>query len=219
MASIWIPELNAVFVHIPRCGGTTIVRTLEEARIRFEPAKGAGSHNLPQRYDHPGAFRFTFVRHPLTWYESVYLGFSPSWKFQEQKPQPALFTERTWSPIRLVSRQLLSKSFPEFIRCMLDTEPGFLSRIYEGYVGLPGVPNVQAVGRLESLQADLAAILRRLGWNGSLPTVPPQNVTETDCRPAWNDQYKAQTVRAEMHAIRRFYADDSQSPFFCDEVW
>lgn len=208
--SVYLPDYQALFVHAPRCGGTWVKRVLNAADVRMEPARGAGNHNLTERYDHPGAYRFTFIRHPLAWYESAWMGLHSSWPARADVPP--LFEERAFSPFRLLSRNCSAAAFPDFIQAVLEHEPGFWTRMVEWYVGPPGAPKVNAVGRQEALAAHLATILGKVGWQGLLPERGRENAGEGE-RPAWPEGLKRDLLAAEAAGVRRWYGENATLNF------
>ena len=214
--SLFLPELNALFIHIPKTGGTWVKRVLLESGLECLPAVGAGSHNLTWRYEHPGTRKFAFVRHPLTWLESAWRGLHESWP--NQQPSPVLFNERAFTPIRLLTRTCGELDFGSFVRAVLDREPAFVTRMYEWYIGPCGAPLVEMVGRMESLAEDLSQILASLGFQGSLPGTNPANVGSGE-QPEWNATYRDMVEHSEVGSIRRFYAAGSSGPFICKETW
>ena len=147
--------------------------------------------------------RFCFVRNPLDWYESAWRGLSQGWP--ARRAIAPLHRERSWSPIRFLTYLAGARDFNEFISTILRDQPGFVSRMYEWYVGPPGYPRIEFVGRMESLAADLHLILRFLGWNGTLPDITAVNAGEQP-RPEWDAGLRAKVEAAEVVGIRRWYS-------------
>lgn len=217
--SVSLPGIGAVFLHVPRTGGTWVKAAVEAAGIRTEHAKGCGSHNLPERYSDQG-FRFCFIRHPLAWYESVWHGFHSVWP--QGRESPALFTERAFSPIRLLTRTCGEREFPDFIRAVLGRQPGFWTRMCEWYVGAPGVPKVDAVGRQEALASHLHAILAKVGFRGDLPAVPRQAASEGPFQASWDANLRDELLASEATGLRRWYPGwpiVPAEPDFMGETW
>ena len=202
--AVWLPELDAVFLHIPKAGGTWVKAALAASGLRCEPAGGAGDHQLPDAYRKAGK-RFAFVRHPLTWLESAWRGLHGSWP--NRRDVPPLHRERTWSPIRNLTYLAGDADFNGFVETLLANQPGFVTRMYEAYIGPPGYPRVDWVGRKESLGADLQTILTGLGWRGSLAIVPPANEGPPGPAPVWHPVLQSRFLAAERPSVLRWYQE------------
>lgn len=199
--ALFLPELNALFIHIPKCGGTWVKETLAASGIKCEPARGPGAHGLPMSYDHPGARKFCFVRHPWPWYESVWRGLHTSWP--DRREVAPLHREKTWSPIRFSTYLLSARTFPGFIQAVIEEQPAFCSRMFEWYIGPPGFPLVDYVGCCEDAAHDLQTILGWLGWRGILASVPEANCGSGP-RPLWG-MGQVDKVEDMEFAIGRWY--------------
>lgn len=204
--SLYLPELDAVFIHVPKAAGTWVATVMDASGIKCEPAKGVGTHNLPSAYSDRGR-RFMFVRNPMTWYESAWRGLHSSWP-QKQEVRP-LQRERSWSPIRYLTYLAGEADFESFIQTILDEQPGFCSRMFEWYAGPPGAPQVDFVGRAEHAREDLSTILKWLGWSGELADVPKANEGTGD-RPSWSVAQRGE-IEIREFAIDRWY--ESEGPF------
>ena len=202
--SLYLPGLNAVFIHIPKTGGSWVKEVLSKS-MKVEPAIGAGSHNLPWRYNHPGAKRFCFVRDPVTWLESVWMGLHSSWPHEGRGLDvPEMLNDRAFSPIRLLTMRCGERDFDTFIDNVLELEPGFVSRMYEWYIGPQGAPLVDFVGRMESIVADLSNALFHMGWDGDIEFTDPVNSCES-ARPNWDGRLKNDIISAERVGLQRWY--------------
>jgi hypothetical protein len=215
--ALFLPDQNLLILHIPRTGGTWIKSALSAWGVRWEHAHGPGEHNLPGAYEHPGAARAAFIRHPIPWLESMWRGLHQGWPVD--RPGSALVRERHWSANRLLGRLAGEREFPLFIKRLLEEQPGFVSRMVEWYVGPPGAPLVNFVGRQEHLDLHLRALLYRYGWSGEPTDVPRANIAEHPA-PDWNDSFKERVLAAEQPLLRRFYSDPSAVlPHVSGEVW
>lgn len=215
--ALYLPDQNLLILHLPRTGGTWIKGALSSWGVAFEPAEGLGEHNLPEAYEHPRAHRAVFVRHPIAWLESVWRGCHASWP--SRKESTALMRERYWSPMRVLSNLVSEPEFIWFQKRIVEEQPGLVSRMVEWFVGPPGWPKVDFVGRQEHLAAHLEQLLRRYGWAGAVKEVPRIGVGENPA-PDWNDDLKARVLAAEQPMLRRFYSDpENHSPAWTGEVW
>jgi len=201
--SVSLPGSDALFLHIPKTGGCWVEQALIQARTRNElPATIPGvtwRHSLLSMFKRRYRFVFTFVRHPLSWYESW-------WKFQAGIW--TIFEPGVWHPQRCLER-FQANDFSEFIRLCIKHEPGYVSRMYEWYIGPEGYEFVDFVGRQETLVDDLTLVLNMLGEafdHEQLFAVAPVNVSrKVHGEPVWDPALKRQILELEAPAIRRFY--------------
>ena len=123
--AIVLTEANALFVHIPKTGGTWVEHVLHRCGIETAPAPRAAEasvrHATPSQLLGNYRFRFTFVRHPFSWYESW-------WKYQAGVWQ--VFEPDVWHPQRVLE-PCASDDFLRFVRRCVEREPGYVSRMYE----------------------------------------------------------------------------------------
>lgn len=181
-------------------------KVLGDAGLIMQDAKGVGSHNLPSAY-RAGGRRFCFVRQPFEWYWSIWRGIQSGWP--DKREVLPLHSERSWSPIRMLTYLAGERNFPDFLKTVMSEQPGFASRMFEWYVGPPGSPQVQAVGRMENLVDDLAIILQQFGFKGTLASVDREN----DGPALWPmPKEDVALIKSEVVAYNRFYT--SPGPFF-----
>ena len=104
-----------------------------------------------------------------------------------------------------------SDDFSEFIRLCIEKEPGYVSRMYEWYIGPVGFEFAQFVGRHENLTDDLIRVLTLLDHSFDpeiLRRFDPVNVSLKLCgEPVWDPDLRRQMLALEAPAIRRFYPE------------
>jgi len=227
---------GAVFLHIPKTGGTWIKQVLQELDLIQAPLGHQHSdwdrsfwhdklhHDLKvaryilrrtirspkaQARMKPDCFKFCFVREPLLWYESY-------WRFMEsQNWNWTLWgNERDpykWHPCSMIN-ELGSPDFNTFMHRVNRKRPGFVTEMYGWYVR----PGIGFVGRQEFMHRDLLKVfsLMNLPFDSSkFESVPKRN--ESPVRvpiPVWDPVLRKATMRLEHTGYVRFgYAIDGES--------
>ncbi len=126
------------FVHVPKTGGTWVAvalkATISDLQEPVDP-KRRGHFTWDQLPNH---FRFGFVRDPVTWYAS-------HWRHRK--------THEDWNGSQVDEAIRKTRDFAGFVRTVTSEHPGFLSAMYEAFLGPPGA--VQFIGRYENLVDDL----------------------------------------------------------------
>jgi hypothetical protein len=144
------------------------------------------------------AFKFCFVREPLSWYESY-------WRFMQALQWKAWgdeFNPDQWHPIAALNG-LGHTDFNTFIRNVNRKRPGFVTELYGRYVRGDVV-----FGKQEDLEADLLTFVRRMGHlpgSMSLPAVPRINETPACIpKPVWDPALREETLRLEYAGYVRY---------------
>ena len=158
------------------------VSSLQEMKIAF-------FHAAPKDIFLPDKFRFCFVRHPLTWYQS-------QWAFH---------TVRKWRGNGEFVRLFRSDHFNEFVHKCTESRPGLVSAIYKKYDA------VSFVGKYESLAADLVKALHMAHEDfdeQALRATTPKNV-RAQCPDMWHkcqytEELKQLVLESEHEAIEKY---------------
>ena len=226
--SYYLPEKRALFLHVPRTGGTWIKEAMFQAGIPMNKWGRIGEPYRPKKHTIIPHIRpdlwarvgvvFAFVRHPVPYYVSVWRFATRSWADRPDKMQwavqerndPAAINEAIfrWKP-----------NFDEWLDEMLEEEPGWVTRWFERYVGPPGGEFCHFVGRTETIESDLERVMRMLGYGkqwdekreriaqihhakNRIRSVKAPNVEVTD-------EQRARIERSERVTIRRFFGDET----------
>jgi len=215
---------GAVFIHVPKAGGNWVREALRDqglwrCRIGYKhstPKRIADVwrfhrwqfiKHLPTRPDVTpaklrDAFKFCFVRNPVTWYESW-------WKFMAGDWHP--WEVGRWHPQRPIDN-CGDDDFNRFVENVLRERPGYVSEMYRWYVD-----GSDFIGRVERLAEDLQAALHASGTEidlKALKKVPAANVSEPRCGlPEWDPSVLRRVIDAESEAIGRFGYQEGVSRF------
>lgn len=194
------------FHHIPKSGGTWVKSVLVKLGLMTkhnlaQACPGIGRHGLIEHYRMNHDFRFSFVRHPIAWYESFF-------KFQYKKWR-AFEPEAKWHPQRSLEKYA-SDDFNEWMERVLKNEPGYVTRMFEWYLGPEGAERVDFIGQQENIRYHLQWALEYAGFQVSseqwrvLQNEPARNVSP-DITIEWDHALQERVLASEVPAIRRFY--------------
>ena len=228
MASLLKGE--ALFLHIPKTGGSWVRHVLRRQGLvkmewphphpdldrvmnlpRYYPlhfAKQSLKHRTLRLYrDVQESYKFCFVRHPHSWYESYWRFMRGlDWKHfhEERQEERAFVLKRPWHP-NAALEQMGPKPFDEFMSTVLRRYPGYLTQMY-GWYAPPD--EIDFVGGTESLVDDLVTVLNTLGLDFDEDEVRNTEKINTSPdrvdRPEWDDALRAKVRRMEAPVFERF---------------
>jgi hypothetical protein len=228
---------GAVFLHIPKTGGTWIKHVLQDLDLiqaplghqhsdwdrafwhdklhgdlkvmRYLVRRAIRSPRAQARIN-PDCFKFCFVREPLSWYQS-YWRFMESldWNWQAWGDEKNPYR---WHPCAMINC-LRSSDFNTFVHKVNKKRPGFVTEMYGWYVR----PGIGFVGRQEHLLEDMGMALALMGLQVGLEKKAPiARQNETPCHipvPQWDPVLRKKTLQLEYAGYSRFgYPVDGGSP-------
>lgn len=219
----FLKKSNALFQHIPRTGGTWIEQAIDLLEIDHLKWVDRQVGNIPNKHALLGHyvrrerrkvdFSFTFVRHPISYYEAIWL-----W-LKGLPPHKVNYLLETWSwhpKVEPACAFSQSDSFTGFCRRMLEDSPCWVTRLFEWYCGPEGGEIVNWIGRTETLQSDFQQVMRLLGYENKLQQVDLNSLGKVNShrckqRPVWDLGLKNELERLEKRVIRRFYGSQNMS--------
>ena len=170
---------SLVFRHIPKTGGGFVRHAIRELGL---PARACGSHMRSMAG--VGHQYFTAIRHPLTWYQSM-------WRYRMQSGWVGDFMPG--------DAAYVSDSFAEFVH---KATPGYYSQICDGYIDADTI-----IIRQESLVEDLIGLFKDERIKG----LPPTNVSSIEC--THTPKTIEKIVGSEADFIAKYYPSIIASTF------
>lgn len=202
---------NSVFIHTPKTAGQWVAAALDHAGLIVDtigPVHASPDEIVSTPAVNEREFTFTFVRHPASWYQSM-------WSHQMDEgwdaiDDPEWFTPRWvefWAEFTKTCR---SNSFDQFVRNCIDHYPsGLVSGLYETYTS-----ECDFVGRQEYLSTDLQIALDKAGerYNPArLLSTQPRNVRGQKPRRKSATGYTRDLIelvyKTEVNTIERYGYD------------
>lgn len=179
---------NSVFLHCPKTAGSWIVNVLTQVNISVIPLKiHMHCRHIPIKYH--DKFRFAFVRHPLTWYQSYFIhGINKGWSNDH------------------IDRHCKSLDFERFvINCIERFPQGYCSTILQDRY----FEKADFVGLFERLKPDLiqALDLAEEKFDKSIiKKMHPKNISNYQLIDvSYSTKLRERVMSVERNIITRFY--------------
>lgn len=202
---------SAVFLHIPRTGGSFIEKALQECTVRTSRwTKNKAVGNVPRKHVtkdllNPEAIKkidhyFAFVRDPITYYPSV-------WMWLKRSVSEKIFNW-DWHPLGDPA-SVWDDDFNEWARRMAEEKPAWAFRLFEKYCGTEENPICSFVGRTERIEKDFCSFCSDvLGydtryWPMILAEMGRKNVARSH-RPGWEADALDAVYASEADFYRRW---------------
>ena len=142
-------KYKCIFVHIPKCGGTSIEKTLN-GRIWRHAHVSLSNYKRRFNNKYPKYFKFTFVRNPWDKFASEYRWFTNS---------------KYAYPVGHVKRYYRPMSFEQFLDAFLKFpyDKGDSSHRLSYTSMLNPIEDIDFIGRFENYEEDLRKVYETLG--------------------------------------------------------
>jgi len=227
MMSWYLPEKRALMLHVPRTGGTWVKEAMHLTGIPLLKWGTIGPQYRPRKHTilghmHPELltkidYIFSFVRHPVDYYVSV-------WRFTTRSvdiwPEKMRLVFEQNNPAAISEGVLCWKpDFDEWLDEMLEEEPGWVTRWFERFVGPPRGEFCHFIGRTKTIEQDAKEVMNILGygknWNEARKQIElihhaKNRIRETKAphfKPT--EEQRKRIERSERVTISRFFGEDT----------
>ena len=215
-----------LFQHIPRTGGTWTEAAIARGNIPSSSWLMKQAKHLPKKHAllshynrnqlHQIRRVFTFVRHPIAYYEST-------WKWMRIHGTNVNRFDRTWHPFLSAAVQYRESGggFDDWVFLMLSREPLWFTRLIEQYVGPKGGEFCNFIGRTESLNADFIKAMEhfKIPLDDEKKTAIRALQQENDIRyeVQWSGDLMSKMLESEQSVVDRFYGEETLNRrVYCD---
>ncbi len=232
-------KCGAVFLHVPKTGGSWVENALdaigqthrrlcykhadmtrvmhhekfEKVKLRHVWKRWRQDRRAGLRVSRSShaPYRFCFVRHPLTWYESW-------WRFLESRNWRTFGREgfaEQWHPNSPLNG-LGDHDFNQFVWNVVRSRPGYVTELYSRYTE----ERIDFIGKQETLVDDFVHVMKQLNVDFDeemVRNLPRENVSAgSEKGVTWDPELRALVTRLEYSALVRYgYAEEatlSKSP-------
>lgn len=200
---------RTLFLHIPKTGGMWVKRALEVGGVAYQEI-GTTHEHFPQLLQKEEQsffsqkFIYTFVRHPLTWYQS-------RWAFR---------IKHGWQLKHPLDYNAASNDFRIFVDNVLNYKPdGWCSWLFSQYIDTYPLP-IHFIGKMENLVDDFLQVMLESGESineDKVRAIEHINHSRMDNRGSsywarYTYELLDRVVTAEEYIINAYYRDMSINP-------
>jgi hypothetical protein len=150
---------KAIFFHMPRTGGTWLLKLLN---AHFECGSIGLKHTSPSQFLKvmPGStkYRFSFTRNPVNWYISKFS--SPTHIRRLKNEQQSTFADT--NPVFVTDATDANETFQDWVGRHLSERPGWLSNFHEWFYG-KNYEFIDYIGTYENQISDLRQVFKNCG--------------------------------------------------------
>lgn len=194
---------RSIFLHIPKTAGVLIRHIFKICKISYTELGEQHSH-FPEilRYQSPEFFKdrflFSFIRHPLTWYQS-------RWAFR---------VKHGWKAQHPLDYNCASNDFHTFVENVLSYKPtGWLTWECQSFIDQCPRP-IDFVGRVENLIEDIITVLTLAGEKFNPNTIkncPRVNDSDMDGKSSkywavYTEKLAKRVLAVESEVINKYYS-------------
>jgi hypothetical protein len=180
-----------IFLHPPKTGGTWVGLALTRAGLRVANIGTKHGHLCCDRevfelVKSEKYFIMTTVRNPVDWYISHwnFMLMIKVKSYKDGKGWMPFAPWMVWHPTWDIDVDCGSSDFSEFAEGCLERYPAFLTHLFNLYVKVPPVGEVDYIAKTETLTEDLIKVLRllKVSFDESvIRKMPHANVSKSHC--------------------------------------
>lgn len=200
---------KSLFLHNAKTGGMWVRHIYKVNHIPHEEIGQEHSHfpalfNFRSKEEFQKRFIYTFIRHPLSWYQS-------RWAFR---------LKYGWKADHPLDYNCASNNFLRFVENCLEYKPtGWVTYEYKNYID--NVPwGINYVGKIENIVEDSITIMKMAGERVSIPVIRSMlrtNDSDLDGKPSeywakYTPKLVERVLQAESEIIERYYKNYKISP-------
>lgn len=200
--AIWLKKANAVDLHTPKTGGMWRQAMYDALGIEYEfiagPKTRQKRHSPFWDLDRDPAYVFGWVRNPLDWLLSFH-------RFMRDRWDRIIHGDGEWHPNNEIADYHIN-DFNKWVQQVEANHPGYVTRMFEQFVGQDGMHAVDKICRYERLVDDFADVLLKLRYgdhrkflHGSKRVNVSPGATQS-----WDLEVRAFAYEREYAGISRF---------------